>query len=156
MPETTTTSQRSAELAEIRTMIEAMEQRSTEMMLTINQRIDELQSHLPRFIDVKVTSRIREVEERLRIEFQDEQSRTLDAFLKTLDQKVLPRIGVLEEAVGAQAAELGQMRQRIEKTDEALERVLGRIDEVFDAMTAPGFAGHANSHVMAIHQKAVA
>jgi len=121
----------------------------------VNQRIDDLQSHLPRFIDVKVTSRIREVEERLRTEFQDEQSRTLDAFLKTLDQKVLPRIQLIENAVGAQGAEIGQMRQRIEKTDETLDRVLDRIEKVVDSISMP-YPAHSNSHVREIHQKAVA
>ena len=150
------TPERSAELAELRVMIEALDQRSTEMMCTVNQRIDDLQNHLPRFIDVKVTSRIREVEERLRTEFQDEQSRTLDAFLKTLEQKVLPRISMLEEAVGAQSAEIGHMRKRIDKTDETLDRVLDRIEKVVDTKGASQFPGHANSHVMEIHQKAVA
>jgi hypothetical protein len=151
----TTNPGRSAELAEIRVMIEALDHRSTEMMSTVNQRIDDLQSHLPRFIDVKVTSRIREVEERLRTEFQDEQSRTLDAFLRTLDQKVLPRIALIEDAVGAQGAEIGQMRARIEKTDQTLDRVLDRIEKVVDSISMP-FGGHSNGHVMEIHQKAVA
>jgi len=151
----TTAPARSAELAEIRVMIEALDQRSSEMMSTVNQRIDDLQSHLPRFIDVKVTSRIREVEERLRTEFQDEQSRTLDAFLRTLDQKVLPRIALIEDAVGAQGAEIGQMRERIEKTDQTLDRVLDRIEKVVDSISTP-FNGHANGHVMEISKKAVA
>jgi hypothetical protein len=152
----TTAPGRSAEMAEIRVMIEALDQRSVEMMSTVNQRIDDLQNHLPRFIDVKVTSRIREVEERLRTEFQDEQSRTLDAFLKTLDQKVLPRISLIEETVGAHGEEIGQMRQRIQKTDETLVRVLDRIEKVVDSMTTLPFSGHPNSHVMELHKKAVA
>jgi hypothetical protein len=143
-----------AELAEIRVMIDTLDQRTNEMMTTVNQRIDDLQNHLPRFIDVKVTARIREVEERLRTDFQDEQSRTLDAFLKTLDGKVLPRIQLVEEAIGAQGAEIGRMHDRIEKTDETLERVLDRIEKVVEAVSP--FPAVANSHVMEIHQKAVA
>jgi hypothetical protein len=147
--------QRSAELAEIKVMIEALDQRSKEMMTTVNHRIDDLQNHLPRFIDVKVTSRLREVEERLRTEFQDEQSKTLDAFLKTLEQKVLPRIALIEDAVGSQGVEIGQIRKRIEKTDETLDRVLERIEKAVDSMTSP-FSAYANSHVTEINQKAVA
>ena len=147
--------ERSAELAELRVMINAIDQRGNEMLSTVNQRIDELQNHLPRFIDIKVTSRMREVEDRLRTEFQDEQSKTLDAFLRTLDQKVLPRIALVEEAVGAQGAEVGMMRQRIEKTDETLDRVLERIEKVVDAIAVP-YPGYTNSHVMEIHKKAVA
>ena len=143
-----------AELAEIRVMIDALDQRTNEMMTTVNQRIDDLQNHLPRFIDVKVTARIREVEDRLRTDFQDEQSRTLDAFLKTLDQKVLPRIQLVEEAISSQGEEIGRMQQRMEKTDETLERVLERLEKVVEAV-AP-FPAVANSHVMEIHQKAVA
>ena len=153
--ETPTSLQRSAELAEIKVMIETLDQRSNEMLSTVNQRIDDLQSHLPRFIDVKVTARIREVEERLRTEFQDEQSKTLDAFLRTLEQKVLPRLTLVEDAVGAQGAEIGHMRKRIEKTDETLDRVLDRIEKVVDSMSMP-YPEYANSHVTAIHQKAVA
>jgi hypothetical protein len=146
---------RSAELAEIRVMIDALDQRGTDMMTTVNQRIDDLQNHLPRFIDVKVTSRIREVEERLRMEFQDEQCRTLDAFLKTLDEKILPRITVIEDTVESHGIEISQMRKRIEKTDETLDRVLLRIEKAVDSITVP-YNGHGNSHVMEIHQKAVA
>jgi hypothetical protein len=145
----------SAELAEIRVMMDALENRTSELMSSVNQRIDELQGHLPRFIDVKVSSRIREVEERLRTEFQDEQSRTLDAFLQTLDQKVLPRISLVEEAVGSQGEEIGKIRQRIEKTDETLGRVLGRIEKVVDSISVPAGQGYNNSHVMEI-KKAVA
>lgn len=153
--ELTTTPARAAELAEIRVMIEALDARSSEMMATVNQRIDDLQNHLPRFIDIKVTSRIREVEERLRMEFQEEQCRTLDTFLKTLDQKVLPRISLIEEAVGAQGAEITLMRRRIEKTDETLDRVLDRIEKVVESISAP-VGGHVNPHVTEIHKKAVA
>jgi hypothetical protein len=155
----TTSPERSAELAEIRVMIEALEQRTAEMMSVVNQRIDDLQNHLPRFIDVKVTSRIREVEERLRTEFQDEQSKTLDAFLQTLDQKILPRITLLEDAVGAQGAEIGRIHQRLEKTDTSLERVLDRIEKVVDSIATspiPNYPNSPNSPVMEIHQKAVA
>ncbi len=143
--------ERSAELAEIRVMIESLENRTSEMMTTVNQRIDELQNHLPRFIDVKVTSRIREVEERLRTEFQDEQSRTLVAFLQTLDQKVLPRMSLVEQAVGAQGEEIGRMRQRMEMTDETLGRVLGRIEKVVDSMAPVPVPEYNNSHVMEIN-----
>jgi hypothetical protein len=153
--EGTVSLKRSAEMAEIKVMIETLDQRSNQMMSTINQRIDDLQSHLPRFIDVKVTSRIREVEERLRSEFQDEQSKTLDAFLRTLEQKVLPRLTLVEGALGAQDAEIGEMRQRIEKTDETLDRVLERIEKVVDSMSLP-FPEYAKSHVTEINQKAVA
>jgi hypothetical protein len=152
----TTSPERSAELAEIRVMIESLEQRTAEMMSVVNQRIDDLQNHLPRFIDVKVTSRIREVEERLRTEFQDEQSKTLDAFLQTLDQKILPRITLLEDAVGAQGAEIGRIHQRLEKTDSSLERVLDRIEKVVDSIATSPIPNYPNSPVMEIHQKAVA
>ena len=148
--------ERLAELAEIRSLIQALDARSNEMMAAVNQRIDDLQSHLPRFIDVKVGARIREVEERLRSELQDEQSKTLDAFLKTLDQKVLPRIATLEQSVGSQGQEIGSMRTRIEKTDETLDRVLERVEKVVDSIAAPSFQGHGNPHVMGIQKKAVA
>jgi hypothetical protein len=147
---------RSAELAELRVMIEALDHRSTEMMSTVNQRIDDLQNHLPRFIDVKVSSRIREVEERLRTEFHDEQSRTLDAFLRTLDSKVLPRIAVVEEAVGAQGAEIGVIRERITKTDQTLDRVLDRLEKVADSIAPPLPGFMSSSHVREFSQKAVA
>jgi hypothetical protein len=153
--ETSLSHQHSAELAEIKVLIETLDQRSNEMMSTVNQRIDDLQNHLPRFIDVKVASRIRDVEERLRSEFQDEQSQTLDAFLRTLEEKVLPRIKLVEDAVGAQSAQIGLMRQRIDKTDETLERVVERIERAVDSMIGP-VPGYANPHVTAIHKKAVA
>lgn len=147
-------SERSAELAEIRMMVESLDRRNGEMMTGVNQRIDELQNDLPRFIDVKVTSRIREAEDRLRSEFQDEQSKTLDAFLQTLESKVLPRLTVVEQAVGSQGQEIGAMRMRMDSTEEAINRVVHRIERMVDSL-APMVPEYASQHVMEIVQKAV-
>ena len=94
------TPEQTAELAEIRGMIELLEQRSSEMLGGEDQQDADLSG----FIDASLSSRIQETEERLRAEFQDEQSQTLDVFLKMLDQKVLPRIAKLEAAIGMQPA----------------------------------------------------
>jgi hypothetical protein len=146
----------SAELAEMRVMIESMDKRTGEMMSSVNQRIDDLQNHLPLFIDVKVSSRIREAEERLRTEFQDEQSKTLDAFLATLDSKILPRLSQVEEALGRQGEEIGNMRERMDHTDEAITRVVSRIEKVVNSVVAPPFPGYADSQVYSIDHRAVA
>ncbi len=154
-PQTKPLQERSADLAEIRLMIDALDRRSMEMMDKVNERIDDLQNHLPRFIDVKVASRLREVEERLKAEFQDEQRLTLDAFLTTLDSKVLPRLTLAEQAIGTQNFEIGRMRERIDTTDATLNRVMNRIERAIDSM-APQYPAYANSHVTEIHKKAVA
>jgi hypothetical protein len=146
----------STELAELRMIIENIDKRTGEMMSSVSQRIDDLQNHLPRFIDVKVSSRLREVEDRLRAEFQDKQSKTLDVFLQTLDSKVLPRLSSVEEAVGRRSQEIGSMRSRIDRTDETIASVVARIDKVVDSMTAASFPGYASSLVYAIDKKAVA
>jgi hypothetical protein len=146
----------SAELAELRMMIENIDKRTAEMMSSVSQRIDDLQNHLPRFIDVKVSSRLREAEDRLRAEFQDGQSKTFDVFLQTLDSRVLPRLSNVEEAVGRQSEEIGRMRSRIDQTDETIASVVARIDKVVDSMTAASFPGYASSHVYAIDKIAVA
>jgi hypothetical protein len=146
----------STELAELRMMIENIDQRTGEMMSSVSQRIDDLQNHLPRFIDVKVSSRLREVEERLRAEFRDGQSKTFDMFLQTLDSKVLPRLSNVEDAVERQSEEIGRMRSRIDRTDETIASVVARIDRVVDSMAAGSFPGYASSQVYAIDKKAVA
>lgn len=146
----------SIEFAELRMMIENLDKRTGESMTSLNQRIDDLQNHLPRFIDVKVSSRLREVEERLRTEFQDEQSKTLDAFLKTLDSKVLPRLSTVEEAIGHQGEEIGRMRSRIDRNDETIATLVARIDKVVDSLAVSHFPGYASSQVYSIGQKAVA
>ena len=147
---------RSSKLAELRSMIENMDKRTGEMMSSINQRIDGLQHDVPRFIDIKVSSRLREVEDRLRAEFQDVQSNTLDVFLKTLDSKVLPRLSNVEEAVGLHADEICHMRNSMDRTDEAIARLVARVDKVVASMTVPTFPGYASPRVYPIDRKAVA
>jgi uncharacterized coiled-coil protein SlyX len=147
----------SAEMAEVRVRLNTLDERSNELATTINQRVDDLQSHLPRFIDVKVTSRIRETEDRLRMEIRDEQARTVDAFLQTLDQKLLPRIAMLEETVGMQRAEIAQLKQCIEKTDEMLQRLLGRMENTGVAVGSSPVNGYPGPHHNQHHRnKAVA
>jgi len=149
----------SAEVAEMRSALEGIEQRANEMIGAVNQRIDDLQSHLPRFIDIKVTCRLREVEERLRIEFRDEQSRTVDAFLQTLEQKVLPRIAAVEQTLGAQRDELSRMRMHQDKTDARLDAIVEHLEKVMAVITPPPglpLNGHAGSYLTELHQKAVA
>ena len=61
---------------------------------------------------------------------------------------------MVEEALSAQGVEIGEMRQRIEKTDETLDRILDRIERAVNTTVSP-FAAHANGHVTEI-SKAVA
>jgi hypothetical protein len=147
---------RSNQLSELRKMIENMDKQTGVMMSSINQRIDDLQNDVPRFIDTKVSSRLREVEDRLRADFQHEQSKALDVFLKTLDSKVLPRLSSVEEAVGLQADEICRMSNSMDRTDEAVARLVARVDKVVVSMTAATFPGYASPRVYPIDRKAVA
>ncbi len=137
-----------SEAAALRGMIAALEVQHTGQILAMGQRLDELQSHLPRFIDVKVGARIREMEDRLKTEAAETRGETLEAFMSKIEVKMLEGIAGVEASLRMQSREIGELREQSGQTDGNLSRILLTIER----LTPPAefaltrFAAVANGH----------
>jgi len=104
---------------------------------TVDQRVNQLDSHLPVIVQSTVDVRFREVETRLQQEFEQAQSRSMDAFVSTLQDKVVDRISTLEINLAEQSHAIGSLRDASLKTDENLQKMLLGIDRLVEQTRTP-------------------
>ena len=140
------------EIAIIREIVTDMERRNAEQIATIAQRMDELQNHLPRFIDVKVSARVREMEERIKADVFETRGKTFETFVASVEAKMLSGIAVVERSLAAQSQEIGDLKQRLGQTDENLSKVLSTVERLtesgafqmarFSSFAEPAVNGH--------------
>ncbi|PYT31786.1 MAG: hypothetical protein DMG57_03930 [Acidobacteria bacterium] len=104
---------------------------------TVDQRVNELDSHLPVIVQSTVEVRFHEVETRLQQEFEQAQSRSMEAFVSTLQDKVVDRISTLEFNLAEQSHAIGSLRDASLKTDENLQKMLVGIERLVDQTRTP-------------------
>ena len=121
------------EIATMREMVTALERRSSEQIAAIGQRLDELQNHLPRFIDVKVSARVREMEERIKADVLETRGKTFETFVASIEAKMLSGIAVVERSLAAQSQEIGELKLRLGQTDQNLSKVLSTFERLTDS-----------------------
>lgn len=121
------------EIAIMREMVTDLERRNSEQFATIGQRLDELQNHLPRFIDVKVSTRVREMEERIKADVLETRGRTFETFVASVEAKMLSGIAVVERSLAVQSQEIGDLKQRLGRTDQNLSKVLSSVERLTDS-----------------------
>lgn len=112
------------EIAALRDSISSFEGRHAERIAAAGRRLDELQSHLPRFIDVKVSARIREMEDRLKADIAETHGKTLETFMSKIQARMLEGIAGLETSLCSQSHEIGDLREQLGQTDRNLSRIL--------------------------------
>lgn len=136
----------------VREMITDLERRNSEQIASIGQRLDELQNHLPRFIDVKVSTRVREMEERIKADVLEARGKTFETFVASIEAKMLNGITVVERSLAAQSQEIGELKQRLGQTDQSLSKVLSTMEKLtesgafqfarFSSFEEPAVNGH--------------
>src|SRR5712692_3550277 len=104
---------------------------------SVDQRLNELDSHLPVIVQSTVDVRFHEVETRLQQEFEQAQSRSMEAFVSTLQDKVVDRISTLEVNLAEQSHAIGSLRDASLKTDENLQKMLLGIDRLVEQTRTP-------------------
>lgn len=120
----------SGEVAAMRELVENLDRRTTEQIAMVCQRLDELQSHLPRFIDVKIIARVREMEDRLKADILESRERTLEKFVASVETKMLEGIAGVESSLASQSREIGELRERLGQTDQNLSKILATVERL--------------------------
>ncbi len=103
----------------------------------VDQRLGELDTQLPVLIQSTVDVRFREVEQKLQRDFEEAQSRSMAAFVETLQTKVVERISTLETNLAEQSQVIGKLRDASVRSDENLQKMLAGIERLVDQSKAP-------------------
>jgi uncharacterized coiled-coil protein SlyX len=98
----------------------------------VDQRLGELDAQLPVIVQSTVDVRFHEVERKLQQDFEEAQSRSMAAFVDTLQTKVVERINTLETNLAQQSQAIGKLRDTSVRTDESLQKMLLGIEKLVD------------------------
>ncbi len=103
----------------------------------VDERLADLDSQLPVLVQSSVEVRFQEVERKLQNEFEQAQSRSMAAFVDTLQSKVVDRISTLETNLAEQSQAIGKLRDASQRSDENLQKMLAGIERLVDQTKAP-------------------
>ena len=103
----------------------------------VDERLADLDSQLPVLVQSNVDVRFQEVERKLQHEFEQAQTRSMAAFVDTLQSKVVDRISTLENNLAEQSQAIGKLRDASQRSDENLQKMLVGIERLVDQTKAP-------------------
>jgi len=98
----------------------------------VEQRLGDLDTHLPVIVQSTVDVRFQQAERRLQTQFEQAQARSMEAFVETLQNNVVVRISTLETNLAEQSSAIGKLRDSSAKTDENLQKMLVGIEKLVD------------------------
>jgi uncharacterized coiled-coil protein SlyX len=90
----------------------------------------ELRVKLRDWLDESVTTRMADVEARLRAESERGRKQTLDAFAESVQTRVIHRISKLEEEVAGQSAAMNELRDCSLRTERSMQQLLGGLERL--------------------------
>jgi len=103
----------------------------------VDERLADLDSQLPVLVQSTVDVRFQDVERKLQHEFEQAQTRSMAAFVDTLQSKVVDRISTLENNLAEQSQAIGKLRDASQRSDENLQKMLVGIERLVDQTKAP-------------------
>jgi len=104
---------------------------------SVDQRLVAMDAQLPVIIQSTVDVRFREAERKLQQDFEEAQSRSMAAFVDTLQTRVVERISTLESNLAEQSNAIGKLRDTSLRTDENLQKMVAGIERLVDQSRAP-------------------
>jgi len=103
----------------------------------VDQRLVAMDAQLPVIIQSTVDVRFHEAERKLQQDFEEAQSRSMAAFVDTLQTRVVERISTLESNLAEQSNAIGKLRDTSLRTDENLQKMVAGIERLVDQSRAP-------------------
>ncbi len=105
-------------------------------MRRVDQCLADLDTQLPVLVQSTVDVRFQQAEQKLRHDFEEAQSRSMTAFVDTLQTKVVERISTLEVNLAEQSQAIGKLRDASVRSDENLQKMLVGIERLVDQSRA--------------------
>jgi hypothetical protein len=115
-----------AELAAVRARIRD-ENRQVE---DLGETAVRLRGELQGWLESSVATRLAEVETRLKSESERSQRQMLDAFVDSVQTRVIRRISSLEDEVTGQSAAMSELRACSLRTEQSMQKLLGNLDRI--------------------------
>jgi uncharacterized coiled-coil protein SlyX len=98
----------------------------------VDRRLVAMDAQLPVIIQSTVDVRFHEAERKLQQDFEEAQSRSMAAFVDTLQTRVVERISTLESNLAEQSNAIGKLRDTSLRTDENLQKMVAGIERLVD------------------------
>jgi hypothetical protein len=124
------------DIEDLRRQICATERRNAEQVEVFGKKLAVVEQQLHLRIDAQVGGRMTELEQQLRGEFEQIHARTVDAFVQTIESRVIGRIGALENNLVTQAEAITALREKTTKTDESLMKLLSAVEKLCERAEA--------------------
>lgn len=140
-----------AELAAVRAQLNK-EKREVE---DIAETATRLRGELQDWLETSVSTRIAEAETRLRTESERSQRQMLDAFVESVQTRVIQRISSLEGEVASQSAAMGELRECSLRTEQSMQKLLGGLDRIIVKYPTPQEASVTPSAAVADKPEAI-
>ena len=115
-----------AELSAVRSQIH----KDNGQIEMLNETSTRLRGELQGWLEVNVATRMADVEARLKLETERSQKQMLDAFVDTVQTRVIQRISSLEEEVAGQSAAMSELRECSMRTEQSMQKLLGGLDRL--------------------------
>jgi hypothetical protein len=126
----TLVSSQSEDIASLRDEIRRIERHNVEQVEAFGQKVALVEQQVPAHIETSVNARMAELEQRLRGEFQEIHHRTVDAFVETIEHRVVGRIAALENSLAEQSQSIVSLREKSLQTDDNLQRLLEAVEKL--------------------------
>jgi hypothetical protein len=126
----TLVSSQSEDITALRHDLLKIETRSAQQVEAFGQKVALLERQVPTHIETAVSSKVAELEQKLRSEFQEIHHRTVDAFAEAIENRVVNRISALESSLVEHSQSIGTLRERSLKTDDNLNRLLDAVERL--------------------------
>ncbi|HXJ39478.1 MAG TPA: response regulator [Bryobacteraceae bacterium] len=104
--------------------------RSERDAMATNCTGDDLEARLPGLIEDAVTKRFNQMAGRLQREIEETHVRTLEAFVKNIQVKLVQRVSALEQDMSKQAEAMNQLREYSQRTEDNLSRLITGVDKL--------------------------
>lgn len=96
----------------------------------ITRSAAELEARLPEMIEEAVTARFNQMANTLQQQIEETHVRTLEAFVKNIQVKLVKRVSALEQDMSNQAEAMHQLREYSQRTEDNLSRLISGVDKL--------------------------
>jgi DNA-binding NarL/FixJ family response regulator len=98
--------------------------------LSLGRTLGDIEARLPQLIEEAVSARFQNMANKLQQEVEETHLRTLEAFVKNIQVKLVQRVSALEIDMSKQAEAMRQLREYSQRTEDNLSRLISGVDKL--------------------------
>jgi uncharacterized coiled-coil protein SlyX len=118
------------DLALLREQVTNAERRAMESVAAVQRDVEQTRTEIPEIVERSVAARTEDLRSRFSVEIEQSRERMLEAFERTIDDRISSRIGAIERALAEQAGSIEALNTRAAETDHNLQRLVSAIEKL--------------------------